>query len=530
MGFIKTLSELFEAIFKRSSPEVQKKQLMKKLELEIRDFQPSICRNGMLLPNFGEAIFALYKNTRPLDNLFQYTVSPNDIQRQHRFEAELIVTGYSISDREALQALSFENRKESIIAAGQNDDREYIHQRKEFERIIKDLNTEGFKKMDSDILMLRQLVEFCRYNYTPFLQAFDSNFIPADLNYKPSYKEIPATTAQNLLEDLYYQTQGLKITTSTADAVLALAKLKKGGELTEQDEKAYLGNLKKINYVMTRVLTPAKLKILIRMCRQDMAYEPGFAQFTGSPRQDFANMMQARFDSDEQRIKTEIQDETISEELAALFPETPLEEVGSYNQAYNKQLQDEVSMSFKWILPMKILKTFLHTYLPEKTKALLNDIVIEGFFNSPAYKSNFSAVVFSAINADKEVYDFESSFGTDQRNSIAVLESYIKDCKKDKDFFKRLEKMVNSINDDANKVMQGICTNLVSLYRQLGELLADAKKPSGELVSNLKVLMMSSRNRDNTNFLEANYSNWNIFFEIMKNYVIINNTGDMKHE
>ena len=90
--------------------------------------------------------------------------------------------------------------------------------------------------------------------------------------------------------------------------------------------------------------------------------------------------------------------------------------------------------------------------------------------------------------------------------------------------------MVNSINDDANKVMQGICTNLVSLYRQLGELLADAKKPSGELISNLKVLMMSSRNRDNTNFLEANYSNWNIFFEIMKNYVIINNTGDMKHE
>ena len=41
--------------------------------------------------------------------------------------------------------------------------------------------------------------------------------------------------------------------------------------------------------------------------------------------------------------------------------------------------------------------------------------------------------------------------------------------------------------------------------------------------------MMSSRNRDNTNFFEANYANWNIFFEIMKNYVIIN-SGDIKHE
>ena len=41
--------------------------------------------------------------------------------------------------------------------------------------------------------------------------------------------------------------------------------------------------------------------------------------------------------------------------------------------------------------------------------------------------------------------------------------------------------------------------------------------------------MMSSRNRDNTNFLESNYEKWNIFFEIMKNYVIIN-SGEIKHE
>ena len=529
MGFIKTLSDLFESIFKRSSPEVQKKQQMKKLELEIREFQPQICLNGRLTPNFGEAIYALYKNTRPLYNLFQVTVSPNDMQRQHRFEAQLIMTGYAIADQEVLESLSFENRKASVLANTNNPDREYMHQRKELERIIKELNTENFKKMDADILSLRQLVEFCQYNYTPFLQAFDSGFIPADLAYKPSYKEIPATTAQNLLEDLYFQASGLSITTSVADAVVALAQLRKGSDLSDTEKQSYLGNLKKINYVITKILSPEKLKTLIRLCRQDLAYEPGVAKYSGSPRQDFANMLQGRFDSDEQRIKTEIQDETISEEVASLFNDTPLEEVGCYNQAYNSLLQTEVSMSFKWILPMKILKTFLKVYLTEGAKALLNDIVIEGFFNNPAYKTSFSSIVFAAINAEKELAEFEDSFGPDKRNSIAVLESYIKDSKKDKDFYKRLEKMVQAINEDAHKVLQAQCTSLVSLSRQLADLLADAKKPSSEIISNLKVLMMSSRNRDNTNFLEANYGNWNIFFEIMKNYVIIN-TGDMKHE
>ena len=96
-------------------------------------------------------------------------------------------------------------------------------------------------------------------------------------------------------------------------------------------------------------------------------------------------------------------------------------------------------------------------------------------------------------------------------------------------FLKVIEKMVNDINNQAYEKLQNIVTNLCDLYKQLGELLADAKKPSSEIISNLKVLMMSSRNRDSTSFLEANYNNWKIFFEIMKNYVIIN-IGEINHE
>ena len=61
----------------------------------------------------------------------------------------------------------------------------------------------------------------------------------------------------------------------------------------------------------------------------------------------------------------------------------------------------------------------------------------------------------------------------------------------------------------------------------LEELLADAKKPSGEIVSNLKILMISSRNREKTMFLEQKINKWKIFFDIMKNYVIINNNVEI---
>ena len=87
--------------------------------------------------------------------------------------------------------------------------------------------------------------------------------------------------------------------------------------------------------------------------------------------------------------------------------------------------------------------------------------------------------------------------------------------------------MVITINNDVHKILQTEVGNLFTLYKYVGELLKNTKKPSSEIISNLKVLMMSSRNRDNTNFLEQRYANWKFFFDIMKNYVIINNNVEI---
>lgn len=521
MGFIQDISDFLDSIFKRSSPEVQKKQQLKKLEAEIRTFSPVIFRNGNLQPNFAEAIYSLYQNTKNLNDLFSVTVSTVDIPRQHRFEAQLILTGYSPEFQNIIENLSFENRKEEIVSETTSQDRIYIRQRNQLERTLKELNSESFRRMDKDILILRQFVDFCKISFLPILQLFDYNFAPGLKGYTPNYTELPVEKAVNLLEDLYYQISGMKINTSLADEILAIAKLKKGGELSNSEAEGYLSNLKKINYVITRILTPPHLKALLRYTKQDMVYEPKTAVYTGSPRQEFANSFQSRFDADEQRIKSEIQDEQISSDVTALFNKIELENIKGYNQEENMLLQANTSLSLKWILPMRVVKTFLKIFISDNIKGLLNDIVIEGFFNSPTYKSDFSSVVYSIIGAASEIEDFESSFAEGQRNSIAVMRSYIKDSHKDKDFYRKLEKMVIVINNDAHKLLQSVTNTLHELYTSVGELLADSRKPSCEIVSNLKVLMMSSRNKDHTSLLEEQYPYWKIFFEIMKNYVII---------
>ncbi len=528
MSIFQSISEFLESIFKRSSPEVQKKQQLRKLETELKEARPVIYKNGNLEPNFAEAIYSLYRNTKVLDDLFITTVSSADTLRQHRFEAQLIMTAYSPEYQELIASLSYEARKEAILNEIQNADRMYITQRTKCEKILKELNSDSFRRVDKDILSLRQLVDFCHITFAPILQVFDLNFKPGDFTYQPNYSEIPLSKAINLLEDIYYQVSGMKITTSTADQVIAIAQLKRGGILSNEESDVYVSSLKKINYVISKVLTVDKLKTLIRLAKQNVTYEPEVASYTGSPRQEFANIFQDRFDADEQRIKSEIQDEQITNEVSTLFKNTTLDTLFGYNQDANIMLQPTISLSFQWILPMRILKTFLRIYLSEGIKSLLNDIVIEGFFNNPTYKSVFSTTVYAAINASQKLQEFEDSFGNDQRNSIAVMQSYVQDSHKDKDFFRKLEKMVVTTNNEAHELMQSISATLWTLYRNLDELLADSKKPSSEIISNLKVLMISSRNKENTNNLEIQYPDWKIFFEIMKNYVIINTSGDVQ--
>ncbi len=232
--------------------------------------------------------------------------------------------------------------------------------------------------------------------------------------------------------------------------------------------------------------------------------------------------MNNHFTADEKRIKAEIQDEQIERELTSLFNGAELLPSGAYNNETNAVLHANSTLGFKYILPYRILKTFLQVYLPDNVKNLLNDLVIEGFYVTPAWKKAFSDNVYTCLGIGEAIADFENSFGADQQNSIAVLQSYIKDSHKDKDFYKKLESMVLRINDQAKDIIQRHTSNLFSLYKQIGELLEDAKRPSGEIIENLKVTMMSSRHREDTAFLEKHYATWKIFFDIMKNYAIIN--------
>ena len=522
MSLFQAISDFFESLFNKNSPEVQKKIQLRKLENELKAQEPLIFKNAKVMPNFAEAMRILCQNTKPLADLFGDTIFSPDVHRNLRFEAQLVMTGFSENEQAVVESLEYENRKKQLSeVSALTTSQIFDNQHKNLEKITKLLQSDTFRKIDRDINILHQLSDFCKYNYVTVLQIFDPNFVAADKRYSPSYHEISIDRILNILEDFYFVLKGLTLTTSTLNAISALATLKSGGNSLNSNAEVYKDCIKHIAFIINHVLAPERIRLLICYGKADINYQPQISSYNDSARKHFNDMLQSKFKSDEQRIKTELKDNKINSELSKLFGSTELLKVSGYNSDINAKLLANSQLSLTWLMPVRILKTFLATFISEPIKTLLNDIVVEGFFNNPQYKSDFASSVFAALESAQSVADFEASFERGGRNAVSKIEGFIHDSHNDPEFFKKLEQMVSNITTEAGKHISHEINNIRSLSHHIEGILQDSKKPTCEIISNLKVLMMSSRNKDNTDLLEQQFPKWEIFFEIMKNNAII---------
>lgn len=521
MAFFQAVMDFFQSIFNKNSPEVQRRLSRKKMESDARAMEPAMYKDGFLLPNFAEAVRQLYLNARPCADVFASTIGGQDIARSMRFEAQLVLTGFTEEEQRQVEGLSFASRKREAVESGETMGRVFDRQRKTLDGIVKAMNGPSFKRMDRDLNALRAFSDLCKFSFVTMLQIFDPNFIAASPSYEPSFSAQPLAQLSAALEDLYYQVSSLSITEAVARALVALAQMKNAGPLDEGREESLVGSVKRIAFIVSHILTPANLLLLIRLCKDDAAFEPRKAEYKDSPRQNFVTRMEASFKADGERIKNEVKDELVSSEIAELFDGAAMSAVSGYNAELDEKLRQNFPFSLTFVTPMQILKTFIVTYINDSLKALLNDIIIEGFFNNSDDKTEFSSTVYSALECSDKVQMFEAQFDRGKPFDSAVLDGYIRDSHKDEGFFQKLETAVVKSNAAAQRAIQESVNSLHALHVKLGELLADAKKPNCEIIQNLKVLMMSSRNRDNTDLVERQYPSWKIFFEIMKNYAIV---------
>ena len=115
MSFFSQLIELFETLFYGSNPEVRQKQDLRKIDTELRNFQPAIYKSRQVLPNFAEVFRILHVHSIPLSELFSETIANPDVKFREHYRDILIQTGFSDKSKEILEKMKYENRKKEFL-------------------------------------------------------------------------------------------------------------------------------------------------------------------------------------------------------------------------------------------------------------------------------------------------------------------------------------------------------------------------------------------------------------------------------
>lgn len=519
MSIFKSLAEFFQSLFQSSSPEVKQRQTVRKLENELKLLAPNLYKNSLVQPNFAEGLRILYSNTKKIGDLLGETICSDNLERNHRFEEQLLLTGFDDEAQEIIQRMDYEQRKDGALQATSLL-RYFENEHHELEKVVRQMNNPVFMKIDSVLDKIKQLNDICHFNYVSVIRLFDENFRGLE-NTAPSFQAIPIDLLETALCDLYYVIADMDVTSSLSNAILALYKLYNRNQFDDEKANSLIGNLRKIQSIVKHVFNKEVLLAFIRLSKKDSEYVPQKAVYHGNARKKYAEFLEQRFVVDEKRLKNEIQDETISSKVHDLFGDKQLLPLAGYNADVNNQLKQSTPQSFSFILPMQVLKTFIFFFYEESVKAVVNDIVIEGFFNNPAYKSDFSAIVFTLNEAMERISEFEKKFSRGSKFDEALITGLIHDSHRDATFGVKLREMIDKINKEAKSIIQEETNNINQLHKRLADIVIEAKKPSSELITNLKTLMNSSRNRDKTGLFELQFPLWKVFLEIMKNYVII---------
>ena len=519
MGFLQKLSEFFQSLFSPNSPEAIQRQAVRKIENDLKTIAPDLYKNGLIQPAFAETLRILFQNTEPVLDVLSQTLCSPDLECSRRFEEQLLLTGFSEEAKTTLEDFAYENRKAGAMQAD-SVTRYFETEHRKLEKVILELNSPEFIKIDATLDKIKQLNDICRFSYITALKVFDSDY-KTKPDYTPDFQPLPPDLLENSLLDLYFVLADMDITNSVYNAVLALARLSHGGTMSASFAANLKDNFKKIQGIIKHVFTKEVLMDFIRLAKKNCEFVPDRSIYKGNARQKYADYLEKRFRVDESRLKSEIQDATISNEINQIFGQLQLDPVTGYSKELDNQLRQSTPCSFMWITPMQLLKNFLKHYFTEHIKPLLNDIVIEGFFVNQSYKSEFSSAVFALNDAAERINAFESKFKRGNPFDEANITSLIKDSHKDTSFESTLKDMIDKVNKTAKELIQNETTNVFQLYKKISEILVEAKKPNSDVIQNLKVLMISSRNRDNTDFMENQHGQWKVFLEIMKNYVII---------
>lgn len=522
MSFFRALRDFFLGLFSHNPEEAYRRRELRKIHAFLSTIRPPYYKPSQktVQPSFANILYTYCQLLRPVSDIVKRTIASSDLKQSRKYFDLLIDSHLPEEERERKVFFSYEGMQERIRAAMDADEESEAISR-EFQSFMKVLESTEIRMLDSELMDMERLVDLCRHDYERLVGLFDPGVNFDNPKYKPEFQSASGESVAPELIDFYYISSGFVFTTRMEESLAILLERVsiRDSDLEEQRRKLkkYLASL---NRILGHQLSSEVLLALLRAIKADPGFMPDTARFKTSFLEAYKSRVFVQFQKDKERILRERHEDAISQDIKGLFGEMEILEVEGYNDRNSALLAKESPDSFTFVKPMRILKTFVESIFEPRLKDNIKRVLVEGYFDNKTFQNNLANVFYQCEHSTERFSAFEEELIGNGRVSVIALKRYIEESRRGKDVQVFLGKFADTVNGHARDILENE-TNLFNMLSDaLYDILADFKRSSPELITNIRTLG-AGKNKDLMLTIGNGYAAIQRLIKIMRNFAIV---------
>ncbi|MGP1594665.1 MAG: DUF5312 family protein [Treponema sp.] len=525
-SLLDAVQDIVGALFFSSSPDYKKKKELRRISAELRKLTPPLYRSDKtLLPAFATLLYQLYYYLQPIKSVLEKTIAASDLRASEKYQDMFFEASFTDEQKTIRQSFVFAQRNNTMTSCKNYEEAEHIVNGhiQTFKNFLKIFEDQSFKIREKNYRNLFFLMDLCNFDYASLLSYFNKNI---SLGGEPEssvplkFQEVfAAEVLQNML-DFQFIIKHVVINADTIKDVIFLAK-----NIPDFQESEIQNIDKTLNIIETILAVHLKrttIPLILKLVKEDPQFEEHAVLSETKPLQDYLQRLTETFQADSKRLLKIQKEQTITALIEKCFGRYGVKQLEGYNDTINEGIQNFSADAFDWIKPMQLLKSFTEMYFELRYKAFLQAVLVEGFFTNKQAEFKYSSMLRACEVMRSKIQAFEDIFKPDAQCSVQQIKQYITELEQGKDLKKQLHKIVHIANMQAKALVQTGSKAYMDLYLYINNMLEDSKKTTvPELITNLKSIASTAKNREAFAYLEQDHHIFALFLEIMKNYAVI---------
>lgn len=523
---IQKIIDFFFSLFSSSKEDFKNQKALRALVAEVRKAKYPIFRpETTILAGLPIIVYELNCALLPLRLILKSTIASKDIRVSSFFMDKMVESFFSKEQQELRNSLLLENRCGKIGNFLDPDfDTKMKEQNKAFNDLLFHITDPKFRRVDFITAELYAFFDLCSFNFNAFFAHFDPGFesvVGTDvIREQYNFQNIDGVEVLQDILDLDYLIKHININEEFISGIFFVNS--KMPEKLRKDEPSIKRDLQNFLYIIENNLGKNTLTDLAKLIKKDPLFEDLVKPKPSvSSLEEYRHRITAIFNADTKKILKMQQEAQMASLVDKVFNKIELFGIQIYNEELNKRIQAVTNLSFDWIKPIEIIKTYTKVFFESKIEPFLRELIVEGYFEDKNFQKDLASNYYYCSSILGKLTEFEEFMFAKSEHSIDVIKGYLTRLEAGGDFERSLSKIIDIINMKAASIVNEAGRHYFDLLKACNLIVKDSHKSIPDYVNNLKAMIISTRNKERFAALEENMQNFEGFIEILKHYVIL---------